>query len=295
MGGGAPDLPLSQTSDGDAVIPTDAGTDVPVSASPEPAAPSGWIQPGADSGPSPGVRRVLSTIVWVFALLSLAFAGWVSANGRETETSTWRIAYVAAAVLGGLAIGILIRWAWLRVRRYRGIAGSGASLVSNWIPVVAIVIASSLVGSALVKAFEPPGPVDPATMFRAGSEYSFSDADPSIAEYFRTELEAQSYRPRALAVTQVDRDDGATGTLVVVDVGIAEVFSDLALEGLIFGLGTETTPRHESVAGRNAVFSRSEDVTIVGWIDAPLIAILYGPDDATARSMVESVIVANEK
>jgi hypothetical protein len=250
---------------------------------------SGWTQPDVQGGPPTGVRRVLAGFVWLAATLLLVLAGWIGAIGREAS-SAGRIGYVAGTIAAALGIATLARWVWLRIRRHEP---GERRLVSVWIPVVSVFFAVGLLGTAIADAVPPP-PMDPATLFHIGPGYTLTDTDPGIEKDVRAEFDALDTPPRALAITSIEADDGSIGALLVLDMSVMEVTSDLTLEGMMKGVNDQAKPRREVVAGRSTMFATADGISFVGWVDAPLIALVYGPDDPTARAMAESVIVANE-
>lgn len=266
----------------------DPGLDPAQVGPPATAAVSGWVQPG-QPGLSTGARRLLSAVVWLGSIVLLTGAGLVAAEGRESASSPWRIGYVAGTVAGGLALGTVIRWVWLRIRRPE----SERRLRSPWIPLVGAFVAAAMLGSAGSEALMPAVPVDPTTMFHVGPGYTLVEADPGVLTELRQEFDRESFQPREMAVTNIEADDGAVGLLLVMDVRVTELTSALTLEGMMIG-ASDIEPRREVVAGRQTMFANADGVTVVGWVDAPLIAIVYAVDDPTARAMTESVILAND-
>ncbi len=256
---------------------------------PEPLVPtSGWVQPGASPWTSRRMGLFFSLIAWLSAILLLTVAGWVAAEGLETASSPWRIGYVAGTVGGGLALATAIRWVWLRIRRQ-----AARPLLSPWIPVVGVFIAASLLGAMSAEAFAPPVPTDPRTLFHIGRGYELVDADPEVVAEMTAEFEDASPLLGEIAVTNIEANDGSIGLLVVIDAGATDLTSALTFEGMVIG-ASKGQPRREVVAGRQTMFVDADGVTLVGWVDAPLIALLYAVDDPTARAMGASVIEAND-
>ena len=249
---------------------------------------SGWVQPGASPWMSRRFGRVFSAIAWLSAILLLTLAGWVAAEGLETASSPWRVGYVAGTIAGGLALATAIRWVWLRIHRQ-----AARPLLSPWIPVVGVFIAASLLGTIGADAFAPAVPTDPRTLFHIGRGYDLVDADPEVVTEMTAEFEDASPLLGEIAVTNVESDDGSIGILVVIDAGATDLTSALTFEGMIIG-ASKGQPRREVVAGRQTMFIETAGVSLVGWVDAPLIALLYAVDDPTARAMAASVIEAND-
>lgn len=250
---------------------------------------SGWVQPATSPGLSRGARLLFSAIVWLAAILLLAAAGWVTAEGIETANSPWRIGYIAGTVAGGLALGTAIRWVWLRIRRRH----AERPLLSPWIPVVGVFVAATMLASAGASALEPAVPTDPRTLFQIGPGYELVEADPEVVTEMEAEFEDSSGRLGQIAVTNIEAADGSVGLLVVVDAHATDLTSAITLEGMIIG-ASEGQPRREVVAGRQTMFLQAEGISVVGWVDAPLIAIIYAVDDPTARAMAESMMLAND-
>jgi len=233
--------------------------------------------------------RVFSAIAWLSAILLLTLAGWVAAEGLETASSPWRVGYVAGTIAGGLALATAIRCVWLRIRRRQG----ARSLLSPWIPVIGVFIAGAMLGAAGSEALAPAVPTDPRTMFHVGRGYELVAADPELVTEMLSEFEDASALLGDIAITNIEAADGAVGLLVVIDARATYLTSALTLEGMIIG-ASKGQPRREVVAGRQAMFVDAEGVSLVGWVDAPLIALLYAVDDPTARAMAASVIQAND-
>lgn len=256
----------------------------PEIALPQPA--SGWVLPSASPGPGPRARRVLGVVAWTGSILLLLAVGWTTAN-LEAEDSPWRLGYMAGTAAGALALATVLRWLWLRVRH------STAGLASPWIPLVAAGFAVALLGSTAVEAGKAPDPVDPASLLRAGPAYVLSDADPDVVEELELIYAEQNVPSRGMAVANIEASDGSTGLIVVLDLAVPELTSALTLEGMIIGAG-DGNPQRDRIAGRDVMLADTDGIILVGWVDAPLVALLYGPDEPTARSMAESVIDAND-
>jgi hypothetical protein len=258
------------------------------SASASPPGPA-WVAP--EPWPSARGAKFLAALVWIAAGLLLAMAGWIAANGQEAASSPWRAGYVAGTVAGGLGIATVIRWVWLKLRRSP--TGS-ATLASIWIPAISVFLAIGMLGTTFARAVEPPPPVDPATLFHVGAGYHLEPGDPATEEQFRRGFDGDAVKPRALDSTSIVADDGSVGLLLVADMAVADLTSELSLMELMAGVGSDANPRRETVAGQSTMFAAAGGISIVGWIDAPLIVILYAVDDPTGRAMAESVIRAND-
>jgi hypothetical protein len=255
--------------------------------------PSGWVQSGAEPGPSRGARRLVAAVVWLVAIGLLALAGWVAALAIEPSQTSWRLAYVAAAVGGGLALAACIRWIWIRVRQH----GQGA-LSSTWTAVVAMVLAISGLSVAFADATTVPPPVNPATVMRVGPGYVLEDTEPGLEADIRASLADVAAESRSLVIKTIVGDDGSTGIFVVADLGVPAMLEEVMLELVMFGAEADATTdvdaQRETLAGRQIFIADVEGDTIVGWVDSPLIALVFAADEPTGRAMVESVLRAGD-
>jgi hypothetical protein len=246
---------------------------------------SGWVQPGAGSGLPRGARIVLSILVWLGAAFVLALAGWVVA--KETVSPSVRPGYVIGTVVAGLGLPTILRWIWLRVRPR---AKQPRRLLTPWIPVIGVALSVGVLAGETTPAAE----VDPETMFNVGPGYTLTAADPAIEADVRAQFNADPEPPRALAVRNIEATDGTAGFLIVADMRIKDVSSALALEGMMAAFEARTEPQRVVVRGVETLVTTAQGVTIVSWVDSPLVAILYAPDGASGSSMAESIIRANE-
>lgn len=263
---------------------------LPAERSSPPPSPIYWADPVQRSRGVGLFVRLLQFLLWVVAIGLLTFTGWVVAVRQSIDPDV-RLGMIVGAVVGGLLLAMALRAAWLAVRRREG------RLSSAWVAVIASFLALGLVTLAVADGLTVPPARDPATLLQIGSEYDFVQPDEETERLVResfVDIEPQS---RGTIIRAIDGEDGSAGVVVVMDLAIPEVLSEVTLEGMVFGARANAegiAASRQTVGGRQVLVAEGPDGAVVGWVESPLIAMVVAADARSARAMAESMIRASE-
>jgi hypothetical protein len=279
---------------------------------PLPALEAGQIVPS--DGPARRIARVVVWVVGIGVLFLLArivqaargLAEPVSGRGNGYDTA-YATGEVAGYVVGSLLLAALLRWAYLRLRHRRG------SVRSPWlIGIAALLLLLNLfgaTGTTPAAATSPPAaasgsptaaPVDPeapakrvAAGLQIASPYRLGPAPDEARTALLDPIAAQGARAgyRAGEIMAILDEVGPVGYLVVLDVSMTAGGSDAYLDGFLKGATRQgATARRDVVDGQAVGIATSDDHTLIGWTEPPLIMMVVGFDDASAIELTRATL-----
>ena len=281
-----------------------------------PAKPLPPLEAGQIVPPNGPAERIARLVVWVvgigvlFLLARIVQAARGLAEPASGRGSGYDTAYatgeVAGYVVGSLLLAALLRWAYLRLRHRKG------SVRSPWlIGIAALLLLFNLAGATTTAAAtntppaaatNPPAAaqVDPqaaakriAARLQIASPYRLGPAPDEARAALLDPIAAQGARAgyRAGDIMAILDEFGPVGYLVVIDIGMTAGGSDAYLDGFIKGATRQgATARRDVVDGQALGIATSDDHTLIGWTEPPLVMMVVGFDDASAIELTRATL-----
>ena len=283
-----------------------------------PAKPLPPLQAGQIVPPEGPARRIARLVVWVvgigvlFLLARIVQAARGLAEPASGRGNSYDTAYatgeVAGYVAGSLLLAALLRWPYLRLRHRKD------SVRSPWlIGIAALVLLFNLVGAttttAPAAATKPPAAatnppataqIDPQTpakrvaaRLQIASPYRLGPAPDEARTALLDPIAAQGARAgyQAGDIMAILDEFGPVGYLVVIDVGMTAGGSDSYLDGFLTGARRQgATARRDVVDGQALGIATSDDHTLIGWTEPPLVMMVVGFDDASAIELTRATL-----
>ena len=227
--------------------------------------------------------RVAEAIAWIVGIAAVLFLGRIFILLNDSAgLSGFQKGEVLGRVVGAVLVGLVIRWAWVKLRK-RG------RVLSPWILLIAC---ASLAGglSSSPGLVLPPAGAPIGTYLKVGTPYVVEPQSADVDARFASAVTA--FHATASEVRQISLDGEAVGFLVVVNVGATESdeFMNGAESGFEKNSGAEA--HTETIAGKTAMVGTSQDVHVVIWVEAPYGLILYAADAESSKALAASIITA---
>ena len=134
-----------------------------------------------------------------------------------------------------------------------------------------------------------PTPVDPATALRIADPWVLDDAFPDIRQQIQAGLDQQGFG--TAEVRHVTGPNGESAFLMATDAGLGpdtdlEDYARRLSEASLTGGGVEM------LGDQEVALLQTDEVSIIAWIEPPLLLAVYASDAATARRIAGAVIGA---
>ena len=153
-------------------------------------------------------------------------------------------------------------------------------------------------GSAAVASATPPtsvaptgtpAPADPSAALRIAGPWVLDDEFPEVQQQILAGLDQEGFG--SAKVRHVTGPNGESAFLMATDAGLSadtdiEAYARRLSESSLTGGGVET------LGDQEVALLQTDDVSIVAWIEPPLLLAVYGADAATARRIAGAVIGA---
>ncbi len=274
--------------------PAPVAWDLPAQALPS--AEGGRIAP-----PDSPARRIARVVVWLvgigvlFLLARIVQAARALGNPASEPGAAYATGQVAGYVAGSLLLAALLRWAYFRLRHRPG------SVRSPWlIGIAALLLLANLAGAATTRPAAAAAPADPqapakrvAARLQIASPYKLGPAPDEARTAILDPIAAQGVRAgyRAGEIMAILDEVGPVGYLVVLDVAMTPGGSDEYLDGFLKGATRQgATARREVVAGQSLGIATSDDHTLIGWTEPPLVIMIVGFDDPSAIELTRATL-----
>lgn len=241
-------------------------------------------RPRAPEPPSTPARRALEIVAWIVGIAGVLFFGrlFPVLTGSRTVTAG-EAGALAGSITAAVLIGVLASWLVVRIRR-RG------RVLSPWILVVAILVLLASLG-------RQPGAGAPAASglpieayLKVGAPYALTAASPEQVAGL-AELQAH-FQARAAEARGIQLNGEDVGFLVVGDAGVRdpETFRREMLDGMVKTQGAAAEAA--VLSGHDVIEASASGVSILAWVEAPHLLLVYAADRETARAITASIIAA---